>query len=44
LLAFASENRIGTSRASATAGVLVAQLKHNGEDDHDLAVRARKGA
>jgi hypothetical protein len=43
LLAFASEYRLGTSRASAPAGVLVAQLKNNGEDDHDLAVRNRRG-
>ena len=43
LLAFASEYRIGTSRDKAPAGVLVAQLKNNGQDDHDLAVRDRRG-
>jgi hypothetical protein len=43
LLAFASEYRIGTSRVRAPAGVLVAQLKNNGQDDHDLAVRSARG-
>ena len=43
LLAFASEYRIGTSRDKAPAGVLVAQLKNNGQDDHDLAVRDKRG-
>jgi hypothetical protein len=43
LLAFASEYRIGTSRSRAPAGVLVAQLKNNGQDDHDLAVRSARG-
>jgi hypothetical protein len=43
LLAFASEFHIGASRASAPPGVLVAELKNNGEDDHDLAVRNRRG-
>ena len=43
LLAFASEYRIGTSRPKAPAGVLVAQLKNNGQDDHDLAVRNARG-
>ena len=43
LLAFASEYRIGTSRTQAPAGVLVAQLKNNGQDDHDLAVRTKSG-
>ena len=43
LLAFASEYRIGTSRDTAPAGVLVAQLKNNGQDDHDLAVRNKRG-
>ena len=43
LLAFASEFRLGTSRAKAPAGVLVAQLKNNGEDDHDLVVRNARG-
>jgi hypothetical protein len=43
LLAFASEFRIGASRGSAPAGVLVAELKNNGEDDHDLAVRDPRG-
>ena len=43
LLAFASEYRLGTSRAQAPAGVLVAQLKNNGQDDHDLAVRTARG-
>jgi hypothetical protein len=43
LLAFASEYRLGTSRSRAPAGVLVAQLKNNGQDDHDLAVRNARG-
>ena len=43
LLAFASEFRLGTSRAKAPAGVLIAQLKNNGQDDHDLAVRNPRG-
>jgi hypothetical protein len=43
LLAFATEYRIGTSRAKAPAGVLVAQLQNNGQDDHDLAVRNARG-
>ena len=43
LLAFASEFRLGTSRHKAPAGVLVAQLKNNGQDDHDLAVRNARG-
>ncbi len=43
LLAFATEYRIGTSRAKAPAGVLVAQLQNNGQDDHDLAVRTPNG-
>jgi hypothetical protein len=43
LLAFATEYRIGASRSQAPAGVLVAQLKNNGQDDHDLAVRNPKG-
>jgi hypothetical protein len=43
LLAFASEFRLGTSRTQAPAGVLVAQLVNNGEDDHDLAVRDARG-
>jgi hypothetical protein len=43
LLAFASEFRIGASRSQAPAGVLVAQLKNNGQDDHDLAVRNPQG-
>jgi hypothetical protein len=43
LLAFASEFRLGTSRAKAPAGVLVAQLKNIGQDDHDLAVRNARG-
>ena len=43
LLAFASEFRLGTSRGKAPAGVLIAQLKNNGEDDHDLAVRNPRG-
>jgi azurin len=43
LLAFASEYRIGTSRAKAPAGVLIAQLQNNGQDDHDLAVRTSAG-
>jgi hypothetical protein len=43
LLAFASEFRIGASRSQAPAGVLVAQLKNNGQDDHDLAVRTARG-
>jgi hypothetical protein len=43
LLAFASEFRIGASRSQAPAGVLVAQLKNNGQDDHDLAVRNARG-
>jgi hypothetical protein len=43
LLAFASEFRLGTSRSQAPAGVLVAQLKNNGQDDHDLAVRSAQG-
>jgi hypothetical protein len=43
LLAFATEYRIGTSRARAPAGMLVAQLQNNGQDDHDLAVRTAGG-
>ena len=43
LLAFASEFHIGASRETAPAGVLVAQLKNNGQDDHDLAVRNARG-
>ena len=43
LLAFASEFRIGASRSQAPAGVLVAQLKNIGQDDHDLAVRNARG-
>jgi hypothetical protein len=43
LLAFASEFHLGASRSSAPAGVLVAELKNNGEDDHDLAVRNPRG-
>jgi hypothetical protein len=43
LLAFASEFHIGASRKSAPAGVLVAELKNNGQDDHDLAVRNAHG-
>jgi hypothetical protein len=43
LLAFASEFHIGASRSKAPAGVLVAQLKNNGQDDHDLAVRNARG-
>jgi hypothetical protein len=43
LLAFASEYRLGASRTRAPAGVLVAQLKNNGQDDHDLAVRNPRG-
>jgi hypothetical protein len=43
LLAFASEFRIGASRSKAPAGVLIAQLKNNGQDDHDLAVRNAHG-
>ena len=43
LLAFASEFRLGTSRAKAPAGVVVAQLKNIGQDDHDLAVRNARG-
>jgi hypothetical protein len=43
LLAFASEYRLGTSRRAAPAGVLVAELKNNGQDDHDLAVRDPRG-
>jgi hypothetical protein len=43
LLAFATEYRIGTSRAKAPAGLLVAQLQNNGQDDHDLAVRTARG-
>jgi hypothetical protein len=43
LLAFASEFRIGASRSSTPAGLLVAQLKNNGQDDHDLAVRNPRG-
>jgi hypothetical protein len=43
LLAFATEYRLGTSRAKAPAGVLVAQLQNNGQDDHDLAVRNARG-
>ena len=43
LLAFASEFHLGASRTSAPAGVLVAELKNNGEDDHDLAVRNPRG-
>ena len=43
LLAFASEFHIGASRKSVSAGVLVAQLKNNGQDDHDLAVRNARG-
>ncbi len=44
LLAFASEFRLGASRHKAPAGVLVAQLKNNGQDDHDLAVRNARGS
>jgi hypothetical protein len=43
LLAFASEFRIGASRSQAPSGMLVAQLKNNGQDDHDLAVRNARG-
>ncbi len=43
LLAFASEFRIGASRSTAPAGVLIAQLKNIGQDDHDLAVRNPRG-
>ena len=43
LLAFASEFHIGASRRTAPAGVLVAELKNNGQDDHDLAVRNARG-
>jgi hypothetical protein len=43
LLAFASEFHIGASRRSVPAGVLVAQLKNIGQDDHDLAVRNARG-
>jgi hypothetical protein len=43
LLAFASEYHIDASRSRAPAGVLVAQLKNIGQDDHDLAVRNRRG-
>jgi hypothetical protein len=43
LLAFASEYHIGTSRSTAPAGVLIAQLKNIGQDDHDLAVRNSHG-
>src|SRR4051794_33471115 len=43
LLAFASEFHLGASRRTAPAGVLVAELKNNGEDDHDLAVRDPRG-
>jgi hypothetical protein len=43
MLAFATEYRLGTSRAKAPAGVLVAQLQNNGQDDHDLAVRNAQG-
>lgn len=43
LLAFASEFHLGASRASTPAGVLIAQLKNNGQDDHDLAVRNARG-
>jgi hypothetical protein len=43
LLAFATEYHIGTSRSKAPAGILIAQLKNNGQDDHDLAVRNAKG-
>ena len=43
LLAFASEFHLGASRRSAPAGVLVAELKNNGQDDHDLAVRNPRG-
>jgi hypothetical protein len=43
LLAFASEYHLGASRRSAPPGVLVAELKNNGQDDHDLAVRDARG-
>ena len=43
LLAFASEYHLGASRRSAPAGALVAELKNNGQDDHDLAVRNARG-
>jgi hypothetical protein len=43
LLAFATEYHLGASRAKAPAGVLIAQLQNNGQDDHDLAVRNPKG-
>ena len=43
LLAFASEYHLGASRRSAPAGLLVAELKNNGQDDHDLAVRDPRG-
>jgi hypothetical protein len=43
LLAFASEYRISASRSRVPAGVLVAQLKNAGQDDHDLAVRDARG-
>jgi hypothetical protein len=43
LLAFASEFRLGASRHKAPAGVLIAELKNNGQDDHDLAVRNAQG-
>ena len=43
LLAFASEYHIDASRSKAPAGVLIAQLQNNGQDDHDLAVRNARG-
>ena len=43
LLVFATEYRLDTSRRTAPPGPLIAQLKNNGQDDHDLAIRTLGG-
>jgi uncharacterized cupredoxin-like copper-binding protein len=44
ILVFASEFRLNASRATIRSGQLVLQMRNNGEDDHDIAIRNSRGA
>jgi uncharacterized cupredoxin-like copper-binding protein len=44
ILVFASEFRLNASRATIRSGQLVLQMRNNGEDDHDIAIRNERGA
>jgi plastocyanin len=44
ILVFASEHRLNASRVKIRSGQLILQMRNNGEDDHDIAIRNERGA